>query len=341
MDYIRGNCNISLQIAIDFTASNGLPHNANSLHFMSQTGFNQYEQALYAVCNILLHYDSDKQIPVYGFGGKINGSTSHCFNVNFNPQNPSVYGLDNIMKVYRNALQYVELNGPTLFSQFLGKMVAEIESEHVNQANQNYTVVLILTDGEIHDMQDTINLIVRASHLPMSIVIVGIGNDSFQNMRKLDADDEPLIDSRGNQMARDIVQFVPFREVNNSPQRLAKEVLAEIPRELVSFFKKKGIFPNPPVNAPEYDYERSYSIAPLVPGFPGNHDSNLSIPPAVNMMNQPHGNPPPAGNMYASYQHPQHPPHQNIYSSLQPGLPQNNSSPYQSVPYNYIPPPPP
>mmetsp|Transcript_29183 Transcript_29183/g.28918 ORF Transcript_29183/g.28918 Transcript_29183/m.28918 type:complete len:131 (-) Transcript_29183:1-393(-) len=75
----------------------------------------------------------------------------------------------------------------------------------------------------------------------------------------LDADEEPLIDSHGKKMERDIVQFVPFREVGNSPVSLAREVLDEIPREIVNFFNKKGIFPNPPVSAPEFDFSRSYS----------------------------------------------------------------------------------
>jgi len=54
---------------------------------------------------------------------------------------------------------------------------------------------LILTDGDIHDMKDTINWIVRGSNSPLSIVIIGIGNSSFENMVVLDADDDPLIDS--------------------------------------------------------------------------------------------------------------------------------------------------
>ena len=47
----------------------------------------------------------------------------------------------------------------------------------------------------------------------MSIIIVGVGNDSFANMDHLDSDDTDLIDSRGKHMARDIVQFVPFNKV--------------------------------------------------------------------------------------------------------------------------------
>jgi len=49
--------------------------------------------------------------------------------------------------------------------------------------------MLILTDGCIHDMAKTINLIVEASCLPLSIIIVGIGEADFSNMIALDSDD--------------------------------------------------------------------------------------------------------------------------------------------------------
>lgn len=45
-----------------------------------------------------------------------------------------------------------------------------------------YLVMLIITDGEIHDMQESIREIVNASTLPLSILIVGVGNANFDNM---------------------------------------------------------------------------------------------------------------------------------------------------------------
>lgn len=47
----------------------------------------------------------------------------------------------------------------------------------------------MLTDGAISDMAATIQAIVEASHLPMSIIIVGVGKANFDNMNELDADD--------------------------------------------------------------------------------------------------------------------------------------------------------
>ena len=88
----------------------------------------------------------------------------------------------------------------------------------------------------------------RASTLPMSIIIVGVGNADFEAMNILDADTIPL-SYKGIQAQRDIVQFVPFRNfqhlknVNTAKAMLAREVLAEIPGQIVGFMKSKNIAP--------------------------------------------------------------------------------------------------
>lgn len=72
IDYLRGGMDINLITCIDFTASNGLINSPSSLHYMPNTvdaPLNQYQQAIQSVGNILLEYDTDKLVPVYGFGG--------------------------------------------------------------------------------------------------------------------------------------------------------------------------------------------------------------------------------------------------------------------------------
>lgn len=76
---------------------------------------------------------------------------------------------------------------------------------------QQYFILLILTDGVITDMADTREAIVHASHLPMSVIIVGVGNADFSDMQMLDGDDGILRSPKGEPVLRDIVQFVPFR----------------------------------------------------------------------------------------------------------------------------------
>ncbi|RXM91426.1 Copine-8 [Acipenser ruthenus] len=91
----------------------------------------------------------------------------------------------------------------------------------------------------------------KAAKLPMSIIIVGVGQAEFDAMVELDGDDI-RISSRGKLAERDIVQFVPFRDYMDrtgnhvlSMARLAKDVLAEIPEQFISYMKTRGIKPNP------------------------------------------------------------------------------------------------
>jgi hypothetical protein len=102
-------------------------------------------------------------------------------------------------------------------------------------------VLLIITDGAITDMGKTKDAIVAASHLPMSIVIVGVGGADFSSMEQLDGDGPAALrNSRGEACERDIVQFVPFNQFAGNPQGLASEVLAEIPHQVIAYMKKHG-----------------------------------------------------------------------------------------------------
>ena len=97
------------------------------------------------------------------------------------------------------------------------------------------------------DMQETVDAIVAGSGLPLSIVIVGVGVEDFTSMEQLDADEAPLFSNKHQCYAtRDIVQFVPYLKYARSPTDLAKEVLREIPDQIVKFFQSMRIYPNLP-----------------------------------------------------------------------------------------------
>ena len=105
------------------------------------------------------------------------------------------------------------------------------EGLKVSQQKQKYMILMIITDGIINDMEKTIDQIVRGSSLPLSIIIVGVGNADFDAMDILDADDDPLYSKRFKKhMDSDIVQFVPFNQFRKDPRALAKETLEEVPR---------------------------------------------------------------------------------------------------------------
>lgn len=243
LDYVMGGCEMSLVIGIDFTASNGDPTQPGTLHFLDQYQANEYEQAIRAVGDILANYDNDQKIPAYGFGARLPPDfrrASNCFSLT-GSEDPTCDTIDGVLDFYRQTLYNVRLSGPTVFADVVHAAAEYAKAEEV-QHTQSYTMLLIITDGVINDVNNTINQIVRASSLPLSIVIIGVGDADFSEMRLLDGDDVPLSSTVG----RDIVQFVPFRQYRNAPEMLLSKVLEEIPHQLVQYMKMKGISPLTP-----------------------------------------------------------------------------------------------
>lgn len=247
LDYIMSGTELCFTVAIDFTASNGDPSLQTSLHFNNPYEPNDYIKALTSVGKICQDYDSDKWFPALGFGAEIppNYQVSHQFALN-GTDNPNCLMVDGIVQAYLAAVKNVRLYGPTNFAPIINQTALIASQEERSMPGKKYLILLILTDGVISDLDQTKRAIVEASYLPVSIIIVGIGPAKFDAMEELDADNEPL-QWRGRPAARDIVQFVPFRDFCQhgviSGESLARAVLAEVPDQFVSYMIKHKIKP--------------------------------------------------------------------------------------------------
>lgn len=255
LDFISGGTQLDFAVAVDFTASNGAPKNSSSLHYMSADRPNQYELALRSVLSICQHYNSSKTFEAFGFGAKLpnQSSVSAVFPLDLARGASQVIGISGVMSAYRHALQNVQLYGPTNFAPIIDTVARK--AQNMIHDSARYQILLIITDGIISDMHATIRSIINASGLPLSIIIIGVGNEDFEKMHELDSDDSLLQqDSRIAQ--RDIVQFVTIREFLNNgrgmyldpdvvQENLAREVLYEVPGQLTGYMKQRGFGPRP------------------------------------------------------------------------------------------------
>eukprot|EP01083_Nonionella_stella_P282510 961296_1 len=197
---------MSLMVAIDFTGSNGDPRDYQSLHYINGDTPSKYQYAVRQIGNILSSYDTDQKYPVWGFGGRFNNvmvegneywnGVKHDFNLNLRAHDPEVAGIYGIEESYLHVIRQnvVQLSGPTLFQPVLqkAKAIASVGHNQVMRDKENnaiqYFILLIITDGVINDMRFTKDLIVDIAneYLPLSIIIIGVGDANFGMMEELD-----------------------------------------------------------------------------------------------------------------------------------------------------------
>eukprot|EP00117_Sycon_ciliatum_P040172 scpid64233/ scgid29563/ Copine-3; Copine III len=246
LDYISSGLELNFVVGIDFTGSNGDRRHPKSLHYNCPTGnMNEYQRALWAVGSVCEQYDTDKLFPAYGFGAKVPplNNFSNIFNLSIGSANPECHGVSGILAAYQQAVTQVQLWGPTNAAPIVSEVADLAEEEHKRIVKKRlpcgtYQILLLLTDGILTDMDQTVLAVIRASRLPMSIIIVGVGSADFSDMEALDADDA-LLEAGGNKAMRDIVQFVPFSKfASEPPERLAKEVLAEVPTQVLEYMQE-------------------------------------------------------------------------------------------------------
>jgi hypothetical protein len=237
----EGTININLIVAIDFTSSNLPAGDPRSLHYKGDPQQpNPYEVCIRAVGEILQPYDADQLFPVFGFGAVYDRAIQHCFPLTFSDEADAVQGIEGIISAYRYALENLEFGDTTKFSKVITKATERARSAYQN--HRAYTILLIITDGVLGgDLQDTIDAIVEANDAPLSIVIVGVGSENFDGMKLLDATKSTLIARNRQEATRSVAHFVPFSKFQATPERLASEVLAQVPKQVEKWAEMSGL----------------------------------------------------------------------------------------------------
>lgn len=245
-EFLASGLQISLVVAVDYTGSNGDPSLPSSLHFLdsSHSRDNPYQQGIRYVGRVLEPYDSDHRYSLFGFGARVlqpdsgeYSTVQHCIPVARDAQ-----GIDGLLSAYEQSISTLMMSGPTLFSPLLETIQRQVGLDGCTPDRLRYTVLLILTDGSINDMDETVNSLISASQQPMSVVIVGVGPADFSLMHELDAD-KGLLRRPGRMAERDIVQFVALQEnLTKGMPVVAQQVLAEVRYLELHFLRTLALF---------------------------------------------------------------------------------------------------
>jgi E3 ubiquitin-protein ligase RGLG len=168
-------------------------------------------------------FDDDRLIPAYGFGS---AETSDRAVFAFNPGDRPCQGFVEVLARYQSIAARATMAGPTTFGPVIRRAV-----EVVAASGGKYHILLIIADGEVTRPQglsagvmsqwerDTAAAIVEASQWPLSIVMVGVGDGPWEQMR--------AFDDRLPHRAWDNFQFVSFEESVTRRGATAEFVTAE------------------------------------------------------------------------------------------------------------------
>ena len=246
IDYMNWGLSINQMVLVDYSKSNGQPKQPDSLHALSSFKVNPYQHAISNVGGVLFKYGGETPvIRMHGFGGKLPGSTegASCEFFELKTQEiPEVKTIRQAIVVYERMLQALDCCFAAKLSPGIRSCMEWAKTESVKDP-KFYAVLLILTDGEVEDMEETKEAVVEASVLPMSIIIVGLRGKNLSYFKVLDGDLRKLRDRRNRAVFRDIVQYVDYSQVKTDKAKLDEEVLAELPHQIVEYFTKKKIRP--------------------------------------------------------------------------------------------------
>eukprot|EP00727_Mastigamoeba_balamuthi_P001919 m51a1_g11724 hypothetical protein (296) ;mRNA; f:104990-106192 len=227
----------NLILGIDYTISNvsagTQTFGGRNLHEIVPGQMNPYQQVISTVGRTLEVFDDDKIIPAYGFGDK--ATTDKTV---FSLAEPDSKGFEQVLQHYNEVTPRVALGGPTSYAPVVRKAI-----EIVREARA-YHILVIVADGQVtpdtefcQASSETTAAIVEASNYPISIIVVGVGDGPWDQMREYD---EQLPQRRF-----DNFHFVEFHkvwnleggDVNRKDASFAVSALQEIPEQYMAIRK--------------------------------------------------------------------------------------------------------
>ena len=232
LDIINEGMKISLAIAIDFSKSN------QDLHKINTNKMNRYEEAIKYCGDIVACYDNEQLFPVWGLGAdNIPGKFNRMFFPISFKDNPNIHKIDSVLKEYRNCLNKISFSESVEFSPVIKQFIKRIE-DNKEYINKCYNILLLLTDGKYVDKEKTIDEIVKASKLPMSIIMIGLQDLTKQNGGEFD-----------------IVYMIDATGSMGNYLKAAKDQCLNISNELQNKFKDfsfkfGGVFYRDPIDCP-------------------------------------------------------------------------------------------
>lgn len=167
LDFVRNGSQICMISAVDLGVDNRKMK--RSAHNVRET-----ERLIWGLGNIIDPYSTDKQYPLIGFNAQTHkqNEESSVF---------TVYSKDlkNLVRSYKEALRKTT----PINNRKLQKLIDQVKAIIGNvRGLDKYYILLIFINGLIEDISETSEKLLQLSDLPIGVILVGHGTESYISM---------------------------------------------------------------------------------------------------------------------------------------------------------------
>ncbi|CAI5703845.1 unnamed protein product [Peronospora effusa] len=201
----------NLMIAVDYTTAN-LTCDGKNLHSLDPSGesVNPFQDALTRLGRVLVEFDDDRSIQVWGFG---DAKTPDNTVFSFTPAKP-MDGCKCFNEIWQ---RYHELTPTITLGEepaTLGPVIRHASAVARKVTGFHMLIVLISSHLAGEHLADTAQAIVDASTLPLVIIVIGMGDGPWDNMK--------VLDNQLPQRQFDNYHFVSFQKVQHAATKERK-----------------------------------------------------------------------------------------------------------------------
>ena len=238
-DYLKAGIQFDSYIIIDFTQ--GQEH-------ISDLRDNQFIQVIEGFRETLCEYV--KCFKVFGYGAKLKNNenindnkSQHFFNLGMEEKAENSR-FTTIVKKYKECLEKIKFDKKGYLSPVFDKIKKDILNAY---SPEIYNIVFILLHNKPceDDIQKCIDMQIETAYLPVSYVIILIGNKTDDEIKEIKHifSNKKKYSSKSIERTRNNLSFFTMKKYNYNVEILKNKCLREIPEQIIDFYKKNITYP--------------------------------------------------------------------------------------------------
>ena len=203
-----------------------------------EKSYKNYKKIINSIKDKIANYTKDEYF-IYGYGANLrnrdisNELYKYIFNINLE-EDKSIH-FANFIQIYENCLNYIISEKKVCLSLMVKKITKDI-FRFYDERYYNIFFILARELTDASDKQNTIDAFIESGYLPLTIIIIGEGENNFESMKELFGK-KIKQSSNGMLKNRDNIIFMNFSDdFNENSELLAEWCLREISKQMLCFY---------------------------------------------------------------------------------------------------------